>query len=531
MVETERSSGAMTPTGGQGVTPGSIVSRALPLRVEHLWKQFGGVAAVSDVSFQVGAGEAIAVIGPNGAGKSTLLKTIAGLYRPDRGAVYLDHLRLDRLAPHLVPRHGVLLAHQVPRPFGRLSVRENVLVAAQAGWRRHGPGDLADRVGEVLERCGLADKQGRQAGTLPILDLKRLELARTLAAQPSVLLLDEVAGGLVGRELDAIVRLVADLHATGITIVLVEHVQEVVSSLVGRVIVLDWGRQIAEGSPQEIRSDPRVRAVYLGADAAAELPRAADEASGTSRARPLLELRGVDAGYGDVVALRGVDLEIGQGELVAVLGANGAGKSTLCSVISGLNRVRAGSIHFDGIDVTNLPAHRRTRMGIVHCPEGRRVFADLTVSENLKLGAPLRSSQLDLNRRLEHVFELLPSLAELRAQRAGSLSGGQQQMLAIGRSLMARPRLLICDEISLGLAPTVVDALYTALRRILADGVTVALVEQNVHRALLLADRAYVFRHGQVSYAGAPRPLLDRARLDEAYFGTTTSLNEWIPEA
>src|SRR5437879_5993694 len=186
-----------------------MIGRALPLRVEHLTKRFGGVTAVHDVSFEVSAGEAIAVIGPNGAGKSTVLKAIAGVHKPTDGAVYLDGLRLDRLAAHAVPRHGVVLAHQVPRPFGALTVRENLLVAAQAraGGRRES--ELSERVDEVLERCGLADLRSRPARTLTVLDLKRLELARSLATQPSVLLLDEVAAGMVGRELAATIELVA----------------------------------------------------------------------------------------------------------------------------------------------------------------------------------------------------------------------------------------------------------------------------------------------------------------------------------
>ena len=192
-----------------------MTGRALPLKVEHLSKRFGGVTAVHDVSFELSAGEAIAVIGPNGAGKSTLLKALAGEHRPSGGAVYLDGLRLDRLPAHAVPRHGVVLAHQIPRPFGALTVRENLLVAAQA--RSGGRRDLADRVDAVLERCGLADKRSRPARTLAVLDLKRLELARALATQPSVLLLDEVAAGLVGRELAATVDLVAGIHATGVT--------------------------------------------------------------------------------------------------------------------------------------------------------------------------------------------------------------------------------------------------------------------------------------------------------------------------
>jgi len=498
--------------------PGPMVGGPLPLRVEHLTKRFGGVTAVHDVSFEVSAGEAIAVIGPNGAGKSTVLKAIAGVHKPTDGAVYLDGLRLDRLAAHAVPRHGVVLAHQVPRPFGALTVRENLLVAAQAraGGRRES--ELSERVDEVLERCGLADLRSRPARTLTVLDLKRLELARSLATQPSVLLLDEVAAGMVGRELAATIELVAGIHATGMTMVLVEHVEQVVRSLVTRVVVMDWGRRIAEGTPDEIRTDARVRSVYLGSSSAERPTPAGPDPRGSGTA-PLVELRKVSAGYGELTAVRDLDLQLGPTGAVAVLGANGAGKSTLCSVISGLVPARTGKVFLEGDDVTQEPAHLRARRGIVHCPEGRRVFADLTVAENLKLGAPLSVREAELRRRLERVNTIFPDLADRPTQRAGSLSGGQQQMLAIGRALVAQPRLLICDEISLGLAPAAVDALYQALVRILAEGVAVALIEQNVSRALQVADRAYVLRRGVVSYAGDPRALLDPRVLDDAYFG------------
>jgi ABC-type branched-subunit amino acid transport system ATPase component len=482
-------------------------------------KRFGGVLAVEDVSFKVAAGEAIAVIGPNGAGKSTLLKAIAGGHRPTSGAVYLDRLRLDRLAGHDVPRHGVVLAHQIPRPFGALTVRENVLVAAQARTGRRAGRDLSERVDDVLQRCGLADKRSRPAQTLALLDLKRLELARSLATRPSVLLLDEVAAGLVGRELATTIDLVAGIHATGVTMIVVEHVEQVVRSLVTRVIVLDWGRQIAEGAPEEIQSNPQVRSVYLGSGG--EEPRVGASRSGARGGdpKPTLELREVSAGYGQLTAIREVDLSIGSSGAVAILGANGAGKSTLCSVVSGLVPARTGTILLDGIDVTRQPAHVRARRGIVHCPEGRRVFSDLTVVENLKLGALLSVREPELRRRLDRVRAIFPSLADRLGQRAGSLSGGQQQMLAIGRALVSQPRLLICDEISLGLSPAAVDALYEALERIIAEGVAVALVEQNVNRALQVADRAYVLRRGLVSYSGDARPLLDPRVLDDAYFG------------
>ncbi|MCW2982660.1 MAG: amino acid/amide transporter ATP-binding protein 2, family, partial [Conexibacter sp.] len=230
-------------------------------------------------------------------------------------------------------------------------------------------------------------------------------------------------------------------------------------------------------------------------------------------------LRGVSAGYGAATALRDVDLEIAEGEVVTVLGANGAGKTTLTRAISGLNRAQRGVVEIDGRDVTRLEPHDRARLGIAHCQEGRRLFGELTIAENLRLGAQSAAARAAEAATLAWVAELFPVLAERPQQLAATLSGGQQQMLAIGRALMARPRLLLCDEVSLGLSPVATDALYAALRRISDSGMSVLLVEQNVHRGLALANKAYVLERGRVSFAGDPDALLDEQRLREAYFG------------
>ncbi|GAA4704927.1 ATP-binding cassette domain-containing protein [Phytohabitans rumicis] len=486
------------------------------LAVRDLHKRFGGVHALASVSLLVAPGEAVAVIGPNGAGKSTLLKAVAGSHRPDRGEIWLGSRRLDRLPPHRVTRAGVALAHQVPRPFPQLTVRDNVRVAAMA--RRGGAA-----VDEVLALCELDTKASRPAGSLAVLDLKRLEVARALATDPGVLMLDEVAAGLVGRQLDEAIALIRRIHATGRTLLLVEHIERVVREVVGRVLVLNWGEPIAEGTPDEIARDPQVRAVYLG-DGTAAAPRRPPATTGTPGPEPLLSVRGLAAGYGGMVALRDVSLAVAPGEVVAVLGANGAGKSTLCGAIMGAVRVRAGSVQVAGADITGTPAHHRAGLGVAYCPEGRRVFADLTVRENLVLGAPLRLPAAALSERLAEVHEIFPVLADRAGQRAGTLSGGQQQMLAVGRALMARPRLLICDEISLGLSPVAVDALYQALARVNESGVAILLVEQNVHRCLAMADRACVLSRGRMSYAGPAADLLDGTRLDEAYFGTPSTV-------
>ena len=426
------------------------------------------------------------------------------------------------MAPHRIARAGVTLAHQVPRPFAQLSVRDNVRVAAMSAGSR--TGRLS--VEEVLNLCELDAKGDRLTGSLAVLDLKRLEVARALATNPQVLMLDEVAAGLVGRQLDQAIALIQRIHATGRTVLLVEHIERVVREIVDHVLVLDWGEPIAEGTPDEIARDPHVRRVYLG-DGRPVAARRPAPATGT--AETVLSTRALTAGYGGLVALRDLSLEVAPGEIVAVLGANGAGKSTLCGAIMGTVKIRDGSVHVGGTDVTRLPVHQRAHLGIAYCPEGRRVFADLTVRENLVLGAPLRTRSAVIDTQLARVHEIFPVLSERGEQRAGTLSGGQQQMLAVGRALMTQPQLLICDEISLGLSPVAIDALYQALIRVNESGVAILLVEQNVHRCLALAHRACVLSRGRLSYSGPADDLLHGTRLDEAYFGAGTPADARTP--
>ena len=484
------------------------------LVVEGVVKSFGGVTAVNDVSLRVDGGEVLGVIGPNGAGKSTLLKLVSGELSPDRGRIWLDGQRIDGLPNNRVARLGIGLAYQIPQPFHKLTVRQNIEVAALArGSGRSG------RVDEVLDLSGLADRADRPAGSLALLGLARLERARTLAREPRLLLLDEVGAGLVRAELELMIELVRRTHEAGVTVVVVEHVEQVIRELASRVVVMDWGRVITEGAPEAVAADQRVRELYLG--------RRPEEATSTAKATaapaagraPLLELHGVDAGYGGALALRGIDLELGEGEVVAVLGANGAGKTTLANVVSGARPARSGRLVFGGTEITRLRVHERVELGIALCHEGRRLFPELSVGENLSVGAYSRRARQATASSRERVLEIFPLLGEILGQRAGTLSGGQQQMLAIGRALMAAPRLLILDEASIGLAPVVVEQLFQAVAAINEAGISVLVIEQHVHRSLAIADRVHVLDHGSISFSGTPALLQQDATLWEVYFG------------
>jgi branched-chain amino acid transport system ATP-binding protein len=233
----------------------------------------------------------------------------------------------------------------------------------------------------------------------------------------------------------------------------------------------------------------------------------------------MLALRDIDAGYGTFQALFGVSLEVNAGEAIGVIGPNGAGKTTLMRVISGLIRPTAGQIAMEGTDLLATPPHRILELGIAHVPENRRLFARMTVEDNLRMGAYIPAARATFRQRLDFVYDLFPRLKERRAQFAGTLSGGEQQMCAIGRALMSEPRLLLLDEPSAGLAPVVVQQVFGLVERIRASGLTVLIVEQNVRQVLRVVDRAYLLEAGTIRASGASAELLASSTIREAYLG------------
>jgi branched-chain amino acid transport system ATP-binding protein len=233
----------------------------------------------------------------------------------------------------------------------------------------------------------------------------------------------------------------------------------------------------------------------------------------------LLEVAGLCAGYGDVPVLRGIDLSIPAGSITALIGANGAGKTTLLRAISGIIHAEAGTIRYDGIDIVGMPPHDIVRAGLVQVPEGRRLFPDMTVLENLLVGSSSPVARPKRDENLAMVLDLFPKVRERSAQLAGTLSGGEQQMVAIARALMASPRLLLLDETSLGLAPIVVDEIFVAVRRLAAQGLTILVVEQNTALALEVADQGYVLEQGQFAIQGAASSLMTDPRVKQAYLG------------
>lgn len=233
----------------------------------------------------------------------------------------------------------------------------------------------------------------------------------------------------------------------------------------------------------------------------------------------MLEVKDLEVYYGMIQAIKGISFEVNKGEVIALIGANGAGKTTTLHTITGLLSPKKGSVMFEGKDITKIPAHKIVSMGMAHVPEGRRVFADLSVYENLKLGAYTRKDKENLNKDLESIYERFPRLAERKNQSAGTLSGGEQQMLAMGRALMSKPSIILMDEPSMGLSPILVNEIFDIIESISKSGTTVLLVEQNAKKALSIADRAYVIETGKIVTSGKASELLEDDSIKKAYLG------------
>jgi branched-chain amino acid transport system ATP-binding protein len=517
------------------------------LEVSGIVKRYGGLVAIDHVDLQLQPGTITGVIGPNGAGKSTLIGLIGGAIAASEGSIRLDGSDISRLPASERARAGIGRTYQIPRPFLDMTVAENLEVAQYSIQPFIRAAEAKDERAALLDRTGLADVANLPAHALPLLRRKRLEVARALALRPRIILFDEVGAGLVDSEITELIALIHSIADPRAAIVIVEHVLRVVRECCARSMVLNFGKKLVEGPTLEIFANDEVAAVYLGTGtshrpAANPAPAAATEAqiavhvvaaaaehtamspliappSVTDTGAALLELQGICSGYGQARVLRGIDLTISEGEAVAILGANGAGKTTLARTISGAIAPTSGSLLIAGEDVAGRPPHRIAELGIAHCMEGRRIFPTLSVQENLLIAA--RNAQTSAMReRLDAVYNLFPVLAERKSQSGTSMSGGQQQMLAIGRALMARPRLIIFDEISLGLAPVVMDKLYEALAVLKQAGMTLIIIEQDVDRALALADHAYVLEHGTFGLSGTPGMIAADPRLRHIYIGT-----------
>ena len=472
------------------------------LEVSGLTKRFGGLVAVKEMSLSVAAGKILGLIGPNGSGKSTVMKLIMGIERPDGGSVRINGVEVCGWPSHRIARMGAGIVFQHSRPLHRQTVLENIKLALLPDklTRLFADPQTDARARAIAARVGLSGVLDRRPGTLPFADLRKIEIAKAIARDPQVLLIDEPFAGLTAKETAAFSDLICELRDDGRAVLLVDHNVKSVSRLVDRVIAMYVGERIAEGSADEVMRNETVRRVYLGG--AIEIA-ARPESSFRDTTTPFLEVDKVSVHYGKAQALEDVSIHIHEREFVAVVGLNGAGKTTLFNTISGLLPY-AGDVRRQGATLRNSSAAAIARGGIVQCPEGRELFVDMTVRENLDLGGQHQPPEENAT-QIEWLFELFPILRERQGQAAGTLSGGEQQMLTIARALMMKPKLLMLDEPTLGLAPVILEQISKALERLRqTTPITVLLAEQNVTFALPHADRVYVLEHARIVWEGDP---------------------------
>ena len=469
------------------------------LRVRQLCKAFGGVQAVEGLSFDLYAGEMLALIGPNGAGKSSTFNLLNGQLKADSGEVRLDTGQsLLGLKPRQIQRLGVGRTFQITQTFGSLTALENV----QTAWLSHqqrrlhwgtGPLHAAQAPAQaLLDQVGLGELAHCPGHALSYGDQKRLELAMVLTSEPRLLLMDEPTAGMALDERLALMTLAKQLaQERQMGVLFTEHHLEVVFGFADRVAVMARGQLVALDTPAAVQRQPDVQALYL---LPAPLDRPAIPGSPPHpTASPCLQVRDLWGGYGPAQVLRGISLSVYPGEVVALMGRNGAGKSTTLKTLMGWLGPRRGQIELLGQDVSQAPAHELAQRGLGYVPEDRRIFTDLSVLENLQLTRPARGPS---RWPLERVFQMFPLLRALQHRRAGFLSGGEQQILTVARTLMGQPSVLLLDEPSEGVAPQIVAQMVTMIQTLKAEGVGILLCEQNADFTQQVADRTLWLDNG-----------------------------------
>ncbi len=550
------------------------------LIVKDLGKSFGGVKAVDGISFELEAGELLALIGPNGAGKSTTFNMVNGQLQADRGSIQFAGQELVGLAPREIWRLGVGRTFQIAETFASLTVIENVQMAllSHAGqvfsFFKAARAHERTRALELLEQVGMASQADRPCSALAYSDVKRVELAIALANRPRLLLMDEPTAGMAPKERNALMTLTKKLVLEQqIAVLFTEHSMDVVFAHADRMIVLARGRLIAQGKADDIRKDAKVQEVYFGSGATFEDKTAVSVAtakgqiskesnnglfnhqmseesnksllntqgvnpekevfearivanvhkdlSSLAQTEPLLSVQSLKAWYGAAQILYDVNLEVKRGEVVALMGRNGAGKSTTMKALMGLLEKRTGDMHFMGRDISKDAAHRIAASGLGYVPEDRRIFTDLTVLENLEVGRQRPRMWPDGSAAptwtVQQLFTLFPNLGEMPKRPGGQMSGGEQQMLTVARSLMGNPYLVLLDEPSEGVAPVIVEQMVQMILALKKQGVSILLSEQNLHFARLVCDRAYVLEKGHIRFSGTMAELDANEHVRQTY--------------
>ncbi len=483
------------------------------LEVKAVDRNFGGIRAVIGATLTVDAGQVHALIGPNGAGKTTTFNLISGLFPPSAGQVLLHGAAVHGLPPERICHAGLARSFQITNLFKGLTIRENLRLSIQG---RHAArydvwhdvdrfADIDAETAELIKFLGLEGIEDTLGGDLSYGGQRLVDLGIALGSKPQVLLLDEPLAGLAAAERERVSRLVGTI-AQNIPVLIVEHDIDRVLAFSHRVTVMNQGEVLMCGTPAEVRDDRRVQAVYTGSGTPPVTGRSAQAAG---ERRTVLQFEKANAFYGKSHILNDATLDVREGEIVALLGRNGAGKSTLLKTLCGLLTPASGTITFDGQPIAGLPAPDIARLGIGYVPQGRGLFAGMTVAQNLALGRLARKT--DGSEGVvwseEKILGHFPRLKERLHVAADYLSGGEQQMAAVARALSGNVRLLLLDEPFEGLAPAVVQELFTVFDQLRRE-IPIVIVEHNLDLVLALADRVFALERGAVFHEGPAEPLL-----------------------
>ena len=484
----------------------------LVLAARDLDRSFGGIHAVRGFDLSVRGRTLHALIGPNGAGKTTAFNVLSGLYRPERGTIELEGKSIAGLKPEDITAAGVGRSFQITNLFIGLSVEENIRLAVQACspmryaiWRSTAAiTDINVETMELLHYLGLAGIERAQAASLSYGGQRLLDMGLALATRPQILLLDEPLAGLAVAERERIASLVKTISSE-IPVLLVEHDIDRVFQIADHVTVMNDGAVLVDGSVEDARNNEKVREIYIGSGASAV---AAKTRLSAASAQSLLVVDRVDTFYGKSHILNAVSLDVREREIVALLGRNGAGKSTLLKTLMGIAPPAAGAIRLSGDDMTGLPSDVIARNGVGYVPQGRGLFAGMTVAQNLELGRLKRLTGAGTHWDEEKVIQFFPRLGQRWRTPADFLSGGEQQMAAVARALVGDVRLLLLDEPFEGLSPAVTEELFEAFDKLRAE-IAVVIVDHHLDLALALSDRTVVLERGAVSWRGASSELRD----------------------
>ncbi len=483
------------------------------LEARDVGMRFGGIQAVKGANIAVEAGQIHALIGPNGAGKTTTFNLISGMFPPSTGTVRLHGRDIHHLAPDRICQQGLARSFQITNLFKGLTIQENLRLSLQArhparfnAWRDiDSYPEIHAETAELMKFLGLQGMEAVGGGDLSYGGQRLVDLGIALGSKPQVLLMDEPLAGLAAAERERVARLVKTI-ASNIPVLIVEHDIDRVLELSHRVTVMNQGEVLMSGTPDEVRDDQRVQEIYTGTGT----PPVTGRTGVATGERPLvLDFDKVNAFYGKSHILNDASLQVREGEIVALLGRNGAGKSTLLKSLVGLVPPASGSVKFNGVDIAGMSAPDIARMGIGYVPQGRGLFAGMTVAENLSLGRLARRTDGSTGVVWDEqkIFEYFPRIKERMHIAADYLSGGEQQMVAVARALSGNVKLLLLDEPFEGLAPTVVQELFTVFDR-LRQHISIVIVEHNLDLVLALADRAYALERGAVFHDGPAEPLL-----------------------